>query len=45
LLDEQGEMVVSAATTVAQHPGDIPVGTLRAIERDMVSVFGEGWLR
>jgi predicted RNA binding protein YcfA (HicA-like mRNA interferase family) len=36
---------VTARTTVAQHPGDIPTGTLRAIERDMESVFGKGWLR
>lgn len=35
---------VTAATTVAQHPGDIPRGTLRAIEKDMESVFGKGWL-
>lgn len=33
------------ATTVPQHPGDIPIGTLRAIERDMKPAFGEGWLR
>ncbi|GGM27923.1 hypothetical protein GCM10011608_10940 [Micromonospora sonchi] len=36
---------VTARTTVAQHPGDIPNGTLRAIERDMEPVFGKGWLR
>lgn len=34
-----------AYTIVAQHPGDIPVGTLRAIERDLEGVFGKGWLR
>lgn len=33
------------ATTVPQHQGDIAVGTLRAIERDMKPAFGEGWLR
>lgn len=32
------------ATTVAQHPGDIPAGTLRAIERDLVPALGKGWL-
>lgn len=31
-------------TTVAQHSGDIPLGTLRQIEEDMAPVFGEGWL-
>ncbi|MEV0214387.1 type II toxin-antitoxin system HicA family toxin [Micromonospora sp. NPDC050695] len=36
---------VTARTTVAQHTGDIPNGTLRAIEKDMEPVFGEGWLR
>jgi predicted RNA binding protein YcfA (HicA-like mRNA interferase family) len=34
----------TAATTVAQHPGDIPTGTLRAIERDLEAAFGKGWL-
>lgn len=32
-------------TTVAQHAGDIPAGTLRKIEKDMEPVFGERWLR
>jgi predicted RNA binding protein YcfA (HicA-like mRNA interferase family) len=36
---------LTAHTTVAQHPGDIPNGTLRKIERDMEPVFGKGWLR
>lgn len=36
---------VTARTTVAQHSGDIPNGTLRAIEKDMEPVFGKGWLR
>lgn len=36
---------VTAVTTVPQHTGDIPIGTLRAIERDMAPVFGRGWLR
>jgi predicted RNA binding protein YcfA (HicA-like mRNA interferase family) len=33
------------ATTVAMHSGDIPKGTLRAIERDMETCYGKGWLR
>jgi hypothetical protein len=24
---------------------DIPIGTLRAIEKDMEPIFGQGWLR
>jgi predicted RNA binding protein YcfA (HicA-like mRNA interferase family) len=35
----------AVATTVAQHTGDIPAGTLRAIERDLEPAFGKGWLR
>jgi predicted RNA binding protein YcfA (HicA-like mRNA interferase family) len=34
----------TASTTVAQHPGDIPLGTLRAIERQLEAAFGKGWL-
>lgn len=36
---------IKALTSVAQHPGDIPTGTLAKIERDMQPVFGRGWLR
>lgn len=36
---------VTVATTVAQHSGDIPAGTLRAIERDLEPGLGKGWLR
>lgn len=36
---------VKVFTTVAQHTGDIPAGTLRAIERDLEVAFGKGWLR
>lgn len=32
-------------TTVPQHPGDLPRGTLASIERDLAPVFGKGWLR
>jgi len=35
---------VTAKTTVPQHPGDIPTGTLRAIENDLAPVLGKGWL-
>jgi predicted RNA binding protein YcfA (HicA-like mRNA interferase family) len=31
--------------TVAQHAGDVPAGTLRAIERDLEPGLGKGWLR
>lgn len=34
-----------AATTVPQDAGDIPAGTLRAIERDLEAALGKGWLR
>jgi predicted RNA binding protein YcfA (HicA-like mRNA interferase family) len=34
-----------AFTTVPQHAGDVPAGTIRAIERDLESAFGAGWLR
>ncbi len=34
-----------AHTTVPQHPGDLPPGTLRSIERDLEPVLGKGWLR
>ncbi|HVQ92656.1 MAG TPA: type II toxin-antitoxin system HicA family toxin [Mycobacteriales bacterium] len=34
----------AAYTTVPQHGGDIPIGTLRAIERDLAPAFGKGWL-
>ena len=32
-------------TTVPQHPGDIPKGTLHAIEKDLEEVLGKGWLK
>lgn len=35
----------TAQTTVAQHPGDIPTGTLHKIERDLEEALGKGWLR
>jgi predicted RNA binding protein YcfA (HicA-like mRNA interferase family) len=33
------------ATAVAMHPGDIPPGTLRKIEKDLEPAFGKDWLR
>lgn len=35
----------TVVTVVAQHTGDIPPGTLRAIEKQMQPAFGQGWLR
>ena len=35
----------TVATTVAQHRGDVPAGTLRAIERDLEPALAKGWLR
>ncbi|MGH3615730.1 MAG: type II toxin-antitoxin system HicA family toxin [Pseudonocardia sp.] len=35
----------TAFTTVPQHTGEIPKGTLRAIERDLEAALGKGWLR
>jgi predicted RNA binding protein YcfA (HicA-like mRNA interferase family) len=43
-IDDTGAEV-KAATTVPQHMGGIPVGTLRAIERDLEAALGKGWLR
>jgi predicted RNA binding protein YcfA (HicA-like mRNA interferase family) len=34
-----------AMTTVPQHPGDIPNGTLSAIEKDLAIALGKGWLQ
>ncbi|MEK7663719.1 type II toxin-antitoxin system HicA family toxin [Aurantimicrobium photophilum] len=36
---------VSVMAVVPQHGGDIPIGTLRAIERSLEEVLGKGWLR
>lgn len=43
-VDASGQQA-TVSTTVAQHPGDIPTGTLRAIERDLEAAFGPRWLR
>ncbi len=34
----------TASTAVPQHPGDIPTGTLRKIQKDLESVLGRKWL-
>jgi predicted RNA binding protein YcfA (HicA-like mRNA interferase family) len=31
-------------TVVPVHSGDVALGTLRAIERDLTPCLGEGWL-
>ena len=31
-------------TAVPQHPGDIPTGTVRKIEKDLEPAFRKGWL-
>lgn len=40
-----GDNGTTAQTTVPQHGGDIPKGTLSAIERSMEPAFGQGWLQ
>lgn len=40
----EGTEIINAQTSVAFHPADIPKGTLHKIQKDMVQVFGEGWL-
>ncbi|MBX9472735.1 type II toxin-antitoxin system HicA family toxin [Microcella sp.] len=35
----------TARTTLPYHGGDVPKGTVRAIERDLEPVLGKGWLR
>ncbi len=32
-------------TTVPQHAGDIPTGTLAAIDRDLAQALGKGWTK
>jgi predicted RNA binding protein YcfA (HicA-like mRNA interferase family) len=36
---------VTASTSVQQHSGDIPKGTLAAIERDLEPALGKKWLQ
>lgn len=35
---------IAASTSVPQHPGDIPTGTLHKIDRDLAPALGKGWL-
>jgi predicted RNA binding protein YcfA (HicA-like mRNA interferase family) len=35
----------TAHTTVPAHGGDIPIGTLDAIEKQLEPALGKGWLR
>ena len=42
---DAGGAEAKVATTVSQHAGDIPAGTLRAIERDLEPAPGKEWLR
>lgn len=42
---DMGGVERTAFTTVQQHASrDIPMGTLRAIQRDLESAFGQRWL-
>jgi predicted RNA binding protein YcfA (HicA-like mRNA interferase family) len=43
-LSGQGEVIVRARAQVPVHAGDVPPGTLRAIQRQLEPVLGEGWL-
>ncbi|WP_369824051.1 type II toxin-antitoxin system HicA family toxin [Frondihabitans sp. PAMC 28766] len=45
VVDESGTQAVAARTTLPQHSGGLPIGTLRSIERDLEVVLGKGWLR
>lgn len=35
---------VTASTSVPQHPGDIPTGTLYKIQKDLQPALGKKWL-
>lgn len=35
---------VTSYTTVPMHRGDVPLGTVRQIEKDMERSLGKGWL-
>lgn len=35
---------VTASTSVAQHPGDVPTGTLYKIQKDLATALGRTWL-
>lgn len=42
--NERGEVFVRARAQVPIHGGDVPPGTVRAIQRQLSPVLGEGWL-
>jgi hypothetical protein len=42
--DEGGRIVLTARAVVSIHTSDVAPGTLRAIQRQLQPVFGEGWL-
>jgi predicted RNA binding protein YcfA (HicA-like mRNA interferase family) len=42
--NEEGEVVEAARAQVPVHRGDVPPGTLRSIQRQLESIFGQGWL-
>jgi len=42
---EAGPVGATVHTSVPVHTNDIPIGTLRKIEKDLEPVFGKGWLR
>lgn len=35
---------VTVSTSVPQHPGDIPLGTLFKIQKDLAPALGRKWL-
>lgn len=41
-MGEDGEKLL---TVVPQHSGDIPRGTLAAIDRQLAPAFGKGWTK
>lgn len=42
VVGEDGEKLL---TVVSQHSGDIPPGTLAAIDRQLAPAFGKGWTK
>lgn len=43
-MDTEGR-VRTDFTTVPMHDRDMPIGTLRSIQRDLENAFGKGWLQ
>lgn len=43
-VDELGAVLARAWAQVPMHGGDMAPGTVRAIQRQLAPVFGEGWL-